>query len=161
MSQRAYDADDFLRSVRTCIVEKTRCEALLRTLWAQCEKITAAYGPLLPGGGDAHRDALLLTVAEQSDELLLRTQDYVRRITAVEDFIATMPDVRHRAVLRLRYVDCKRWDDVRESLKEYGIYYEDAQIFRLHGKALQEARRRFPGWAVKHPEILPKEDTKP
>jgi len=156
---KTYTADDFLRSVREARIETRRCEYRLEELRAQCERTTASYGGLAPGGaGDDHKDALLVAAAEQTEELHRRTLCYVRRIRAVEDFIASLPDVRQRTVLRLRYVDGLRWDAVREGMAEYGLNYEDRQVYRLHGAALAEARTRFPAWAEEHPETTPKEE---
>jgi len=148
MTDRPRTADDFLRSVREARIEKRRCEFRLEELRAQCEKVTASYGPLAPGGsGDGHKDGLLVTVAQETDELLRLTQVYIRRIHDVEQFISTLDDVKHRTVLRLRYVDGLRWDAVSAGMKEYGLYYSERGMYKLHGEALAEARVRFDTWA--------------
>ena len=141
--KKEYGAEDFLRSVKEARIEKRRCEFRLEELRSQCERMTAAYGPSTGGGGELHKDALL-----------------IRRIAVVEDFIATLPDVRQRTILRLRYIDVLGWNSVREGLQEYGLYYEDRQMFRLHGAALAEARKRFPAYAEEHPGIIPNEEAK-
>lgn len=158
--KREYGAEDFLRSVKEARIEKRRCEFRLEELRSQCERMTAAYGPSAGGGGELHKDALLIAAAEQSDVLQSKAALYVRRIAAVEDFIATLPDVRQRTILRLRYLDLLGWNSVRDGLQEYGLYYEDRQMFRLHGAALAEARKRFPAYAEKHPSIIPNEEAK-
>lgn len=157
--RKEYTADDFLRSVRVTRVEVIRCENRLKELRSQCEKVTAGYGDLAPGGGgDLHRDALLIELAEQTNEMY----DSIRRLLAwgrlVELFIGTLPDERHRTILRLRYVDSLGWRRIQVEMKGYGFYYEDRQTFNLHGAALAEARRRFPAFLEKHPEITQKED---
>lgn len=157
--KKEYTADDFLRSVRVTRIEVRRCEARLAELRSQCEKVTAGYGPMTPGGsGDLHRDSLLIELAEQTNELY----DSIRRLLEwgrmVETFIGTLPDEKQRTVLRLRYVDSLGWKRVQTEMQGYGFYYEERQVYRLHGAALAEARRRFPVFAEKHPEILPKED---
>lgn len=157
--KRDHGAEAFLRSVKEARIEKRRCEHRLEELRSQCERMTAAYGPSTGGGGEVHKDALLIAAAEQSEVLRRKAAAYVGRICAVEEFIAELPDVRQRTILRLRYVDLLGWNAVREGLQEYGLYYEDRQMFRLHGAALAEARRRFPAYAARHPEITPKEDT--
>lgn len=158
--KREYRVEDFLRSVKDARIEKRRCEFRLEELRSQCERMTAAYGPSAGGAGELHKDALLIAAAEQSDELRRKAALYVRRIAAVEEFIATLPDLKQRTILRLRYVDLLRWDGVKDGLREYGLYYEDRQMFRLHGSALTEARKRFPGYAEKHPEIIPSGEAK-
>lgn len=156
MEQMSYDAVDFLRSVREARIEKRRCEYRLFELRAQCERTTAAYGTSpAGGGGSTHKDALLIAAAEQTDALRDKAAAYLRRIDAVENFISTLPDVTHRSILRLRYADGLGWPDVNAGLHDYGLYYEERQMFRLHGAALAEARRRFPAYAREHPDILP------
>ena len=155
MEQMTYDARDFLRSVREARIEKRRCEHRLAELRAQCERTTATYSAVPGGGGDTHKDALLIAAAEQTDALREKAAAYLRRIDAVENFITTLPDVKHRSILRLRYADGLGWPDVNAGLHEYGLYYEERQMYRLHGAALAEARRRFPAYAAEHPDILP------
>lgn len=159
--KREYGAEAFLRSVKEARTEKRRCEFRLEELRSQCERMTAAYGPSAGGGagGDSHGDALLIAAAEQSEILRRKVAAYISQIWAVEEFITELPDVRQRTILRLRYVDLLGWNAVREGLQEYGLYYEDRQMFRLHGAALAEARRRFPAYAARHLEIKPKEET--
>jgi hypothetical protein len=159
MNNRPHTADEFLRSVREARIEKRRCAFRLEELRTQAEKVTAAYGALAPGGSsDDHKDALLIAAAEQGEKLLRREQEYLRRIEAVEDFISELPDVRHRTVLRLRYIDGLRWDDVLTGLREYGMQYEPRHMYRLHGSALAEARRMWDEWVAGHPEINEGED---
>ena len=158
--KREYGAEDFLRSVKEARIEKRRCEFRLEELRSQCERMTAAYGPSAGGGGELHKDALLIAAAEQTEILRGKVIAYIRRIAVVEDFIAGLPDVRQRTILRLRYVDVLGWNSVREGLQEYGLYYEDRQMFRLHGAALAEARKRFPAYAEEHPGIIPNEEAK-
>lgn len=150
-----YGAKDFLRSVRTARIEKRRCEDRLAELRAQCEKTTPTYNASPCGGGDSHKDALIIAAAEQEGKLRRKKAAYLRQIDAVEDFIAALPDAKHRSILRLRFVDGLGWPAVNEELHEYGLYYEERQMFRLYGIALSEARRRFPAYAAEHPEILP------
>lgn len=153
-------ADDFLRSVHDAKIEARRCETRLAELRAQCERLTAAYGDGTPGGGggDKHRDAVLAAAADQAGELVRAVGLYHRYVDLAEKFIMTLPDVRHRMVLRIRYIDGARWGDVQTALRVYGMSYELRQIFRLHGAALSEARRRFDAWAEKHPEIQANEE---
>jgi len=159
--KKPYTADEFLRSVREARVETRRCEFRLEELRAQCEKVTASYGPLMPGGGgDDHKDGLLAAAAEQAGELNERRVYYLRRQWLVEQFITRVPEPKHRVILRLRYVDLLRWDGVLSGMQEYGLYYSERGMFKLHGEALAEARRCFPMWVEQHPEVIPDSDTK-
>ena len=88
MEQMTYDARDFLRSVREARIEKRRCEHRLAELRAQCERTTATYSAVPGGGGDTHKDALLIAAAEQTDALREKAAAYLRQIDAVENFIS-------------------------------------------------------------------------
>ena len=157
MTEENYDVRTFLRSVREARMEQRQCERRLDELRSQCERVTAAYGPLTPGGGgDVHKDSLLIAVAEQGEELLEKTKRCVRQVAWVDEFIAGLPDARHRAILRLRYISLLRWDAVRYGMQEVGLYYAERHIYKLHGAALQEARRLWPEYLERHPEIRPR-----
>ncbi len=148
--QRPHTADEFLRSVREARVEARRCEQRLDEIRAQCERITPNYGPLLPGGGDDHHDALLIAATEQARTLYDRRQELLWQINLVEAFISELSDARLRSVLRLRYVDCMRWEDVVKGMRVYGYYYDLRHVTRLHGRALNEARKAWDGWAERN-----------
>ena len=55
----------------------------------------------------------------------------------------------HRILLRLKYVDLLTWSGVQDRMRESNIYYSERQIYRIHGEALQEARKL---WAQLHQE---------
>ena len=140
-------AEEFLRSVREAKMEQARCEARLAALSAQTQRLTASYGTVPKGGSaDRHRDDAMIAVAEQVDEVLAASAKYLQLIGQVERFVIGLPDARHRAVLRLRYVDGLKWTAVAEGLKAYGLYYDMRQVFRLHGDALASARRLYETW---------------
>jgi len=144
---------ELLRSVRGYRAERRMLERRLAFLRAEAEHITARYDGQPGGGGDPHKDALLTELADRSTALDAAMRVCWKREDAVDDFIHSLPDYRHRAVLRLRYVECLSWAKVGEGLKSVGIFYEPRQVFRLHGAALQAARNAYPSWVKKHPEI--------
>lgn len=152
------DAESFLRSVRAARMEQKRCEVRLYQLAAECTRITTAWSAAPGGGGDVHKDDLMIALSDQTEKLIQDGVRYVKQIEAVEQFIAQLPDARHRTVLRLRYVDCLRWEQVDERLKEYGLYYDERTVYRLHGAALQEARARFTAWAEEHRDLAEMEE---
>lgn len=132
----------FLASVRECRVEKRRCEWRLEQLRSQCESITAVLRDTPGGGsGDKHKDELLTALVDAGTELADRMTAYAKQIEEVEDFIDRLPSAAHRVILRLRYVDLLRWTDVLDAMHDYGLYYEDAQMYRLHRQALGEAKK--------------------
>lgn len=142
-----HTADEFLRSVGEARAEARRCESRIEALRSQCEKVTAAYGSAAGsrsgGDGSEHRDALLAELADQTREQCGRLRALLAQIRRVEAFIDALPDERHRAILRLRYVDGLVWREVTAELERCGIFYEQRQIYRLHNAALAEARKRY------------------
>lgn len=137
------DARQFLESVRTSRAAAMRCARQVHELRTQVESITAPLNssPVSNGGKDVHGDARLAALADLQDRLIAASDDWLRRVKEAEDFVDHIGNVEHRILLQLRYIDCNRWEDVRRLMERFGLYYSDRQMFRLHGNALQEARR--------------------
>ena len=147
----------FLRSVRTLRSERLYAERRIERLFAEAERITMSYKLAGGGSGDVHRDALLAELADRSVELARKVRELWRREELVEAFIEGLPDDRHRAILRLRYIGCLPWPKVRAALEALGFWYDERQVFRLHGAALQIARGMYPDWVKRHPELKEEE----
>lgn len=67
-------------------------------------------------------------VEAETDELDLMNQIYVV-LNQLED-----PD--HQRLLRLRYIECLKWEDVADQM-----HYESRNIFYIHGRALVEVEK--------------------
>lgn len=105
----------------------------------QATQITARLS-LVPGGGGGDKEKLLAALADAAEEALQKQQAALDRQQEIERFIDCIPTPVCRQILRLRYVDLCTWREVEKRLKKTGTYYEERQIFNLHGKALREAR---------------------
>ena len=140
----------FLDSVREARFNEARCRRKLQEMDAQCRSMTAQMTGM-PGGGstDPHKDGAWAALADQAALLRELYDQAVRRETDVERFISRLEKDTHRILLRLKYVDLLTWNCVQERMRENGIYYSERQIYRIHGEALQEARKL---WAQLHPE---------
>lgn len=97
----------------------------------------------MPRGGNSDRDAVLAALADA-------TADYYRRLAEAEQhelnvlqFIDAIPDQMQRIILKLRYIDRKRWPGVLSELERFGEQMDRATMFRLHGKALNAARELY------------------
>jgi hypothetical protein len=134
--------------VRDCRIEEQLCRRRISELTDACTSITAAWNAA-PGGSGAniHKDAALVSLADQQAKLIRLLLDCQKQSQAVEDFINQLENQTYRAVLHLRYVALRSWPGVEEGLQECGLYYSMRQIYRIHGSALQEARRL---WAEQH-----------
>ena len=138
----------FLESVRDARFEQRRCELRLEQIEAQCTSVTARITGAPGGGGDVHKDGPLVNLAQTRQDLMAAYDDEQRRGKEVENFIKLLPDVRHRAVLSLHYVNLLKWPRVVEEMEKCGLYYSERHIHRLHGQALQAARVL---WSELHP----------
>lgn len=97
----------------------------------------------MPRGGSSDRDAVLASLADA-------TSDYYRRLAEAEQhelevlsFIDSIPNQMQRVILKLRYIDRKRWPGVLSELERFGEQMDRATMFRLHGKALNAARELY------------------
>ena len=136
------DVKAFLRSAYEARLERVGCERLLfllRQERAALERPCSNEKVLRPD-----RDALCRMLEGQERELTEQIADCCGRMRQVMKLIDTLPDRKQRAILFLRYVEAMEWPVLRETLeKEYALWYEERQIFRLHNAALRELQRRW------------------
>lgn len=136
-----YDgATDYLHSVKSAWVNYRRAQRKAEEQREQCENVTANWNGAPGGGGDPHKDAPLVALAQASAE-----EDRLRRIwearrDEVEQFLSGIPDERYRIILWLRYADQMTWPEIAKELEEYGFYYAERHVTRLHGEALAAVR---------------------
>lgn len=137
------DARQFLESVRTSRASALRCARQVRELRTQVESITAPLNssPVSNGGKDVHGDARLAALTDLQDRLIAASDDWLHRVKEAEDFVDRVENVEYRIILQLRYIDCNDWNDVLHIMQKFSMHYCERQMFRLHGRALQAARR--------------------
>lgn len=149
-NRRGDPVREFLDSVREARFNEARCRRKLLEMDAQCRSMTAQMTGRPGGSGpDKHKDGAWAALADQAILLRELYDQAVRRETAVERFISGLEKDTHRILLRLKYVDLLTWPCVQERMRETGIDYSERQLYRIHGEALQEARKL---WAQLHPE---------
>lgn len=147
------DAVMFLRSLRDARIERKEKEMQLQRLYAEAERVTSMMSFAGGGGGDKRKDALLVEIADRSRDVEDAIAECLRREMLVEELVASITDIRLRTVLRLRYIDCIRWEKLRDKMDGMGLPYEMRSIYKLHGAALQAVREQYPDFRKKHPEI--------
>ena len=59
----------------------------------------------------------------------------------VGELLEQVPDEVQRTVLRLKYLQLLSWPEIRDKLEEQNVYYSSRQLFNIHDKALETARR--------------------
>jgi len=130
---------DFLGSVQEARFQYHRAVSREQELRERCEHMTTNWSSEPHGSGDVHRDGPLTALAQAHAELKDLYAAWEQAEEEVDCFLNRIRDIRYRAILQLRYVDLYSWPRIEEELQKGGIYYEQRQIFRLHGRALVEA----------------------
>ena len=98
-------------------------------------RVTPAYSMSAHGSTDPHsKDNIysrIVELSEQIDEAIDSSLDARAEILAE---IERVQDEKCRAVLRLRYIDGRKWDEIAETL---GYDVDGKKVYWLHGKALK------------------------
>lgn len=123
-------------------MEIKRIQRKLDLLEARVLNVTSQLTGM-PRGGSSDRDAVLASLADVTDEYYKRLAEAERHELEVLDFINTIPDTRCRIILKLRYVDCRKWNSVLAKLQLTDEQASRPTMFRLHGKALNAAREKY------------------
>ena len=130
---------EFLESAKWAHAKAVRLSRKIEQLKTQVEHVTPSYSGM-PGGGTTDPSSawvkLAMLKAEYEEELVLAEQ----REKAVLGFIESLPTPLYREVLILRYCEGLRWPAVVKALEKTGSYYSDRHVFKIHGRALNEAR---------------------
>lgn len=137
----------FLSSVAEARIEARRLGFRVRRLEARATKLTASLTGMPSGHGDS--GDLLATLADLRSTCERSRVQAELQEAAVEQFIDRLEDSTSRIILKLRYCDCLNWVDrphrrsVIGELGKAGLNYSERQVYRLHGIALNEARKLY------------------
>lgn len=142
MDTRADPVRSYLNSVLECRIEARRTRRKLDQLEARAMSITSQVTGM-PRGGNADRDALLAALADVSSDYYRRLADAERHELEVLRFIDRIPIPMHRSILRLRYVDCRKWSSVLAELQRSDVSISRRTMLSMHGKALSAARELY------------------
>ncbi len=133
---------EYLNSVLESRMEIKRIKRKLDLLEARALNVTSQLTGM-PRGGTAERDAVLASLADATDEYYKRLAKAESHELEVLNFIDSIPDARCRIILKLRYVDCRKWSSVLAQLQLSDDQASRRTMFRLHGKALNAARELY------------------
>lgn len=139
---------EFLESAKWAHARAARLSRKVAELEAQVSHITPSYTGM-PGGGGTDVTKLWIALAELRSEYMAEVVKAERMEKAVSDFIDSLPTPEYRHLLHLRYCDRLRWPEMVRAMSGDGWFYSDRHLFRIHGRALNEARRI---WRDKHEE---------
>jgi hypothetical protein len=133
---------EFLESAKWAHAKAARLLRKVKSLETQVEHITPSYSGM-PGGSGGDSSKAWVALAQLRDdygkELVLAAEQERR----VAEFVESLPTPVYREVLSLRYCEGLHWSEVIERMKEAGLFYEDRYVYRLHGRALNEAREKW------------------
>lgn len=74
---------------------------------------------------------LMIKKLELEEKLLNRHRYALFKIEQIENAISLVDDPMERTVLRLRYIQCMKWEDISQR-----IGYEISQTYQIHRNAL-------------------------
>ncbi len=125
----------YLQRYRWLKKEKDTIAAEVRELYASATRITASTDGIKVQSSGIYDRMAENTV--RAADAAARLMDAERRIDDqlrdILDLIDDLSDERYRAILLMRYIRLYSW--VKISME---MGYQEAQIYRLHGKALKE-----------------------
>ena len=133
---------DFLESAKWAHAKAARLSRKIAQLTTQVEHITPSYSGM-PSGGNGDSSAAWAALAQlrlEYQEELVKAERQEKRVA---DFVESLPTPLYRELLNLRYCEGLRWPEVVEALKVSGYYYTDRHVFKIHGRALNEAREKW------------------
>lgn len=131
---------EFLESAKWARAKAARISRKIEQLTTQVEHITPSYSGM-PGGGSTDVSAAWVTLAQLKTDYEGELAQAEMQEKAVVDFINSMPTPLYREILALRYCEGLRWPEVVQAMERTGCYYSDRHVFKLHGRALNEARQ--------------------
>jgi len=103
-------------------IERTRAERTTKAL---------SFIPKEPGYRD---DGLLARLADTGLMYKKKYNAALRLQREIEDFIEAIPDALSQQVLRMRFIDLLKWEEIADALS-----YSLRQTMRLYVKALESA----------------------
>lgn len=134
---------EFLESAKWARAKASRLARKIAQLTTQVEHITPGYSGMPSGGGSADVSAPWVALAQLREDYLNEKLKAEQREKEVSDFVDSLPTPASREILQLKYCLGLRWPEVVEQLQNTGLCYSERQVYRLHGKALNEAREKW------------------
>ena len=133
---------EYLNSVLESRMEIKRIKRKLDLLEARALNVTSQLTGM-PRGGSSDRDAVLASLADVTAEYYARLVKAEQHELEVLNFIDEIPGSDYRKVLKLRYVDRRRWPNVLRELQKSDARMSERTMFYIHGKALNAARELY------------------
>lgn len=94
---------------------------------------------VLEAGRRARMEYRLLMRMEDGEARREGIQKALAQVEAAREMVDGLEDLGERAVLRLRYLEGRRWPEVFSEMEKLGLYYCERHIYRIHARALERA----------------------
>jgi hypothetical protein len=133
---------EFLMSASRAHVEVCTLRRRIERLTSQIERITPAYS-LVPGAGGTDRDSAIVALADMRCEYEAKLIKAELTEAKVAEFVDSVPGEENREVLYLRYCEGLSWPSVLLAMQADRCCYSERQMYRIHGRALNEARIKW------------------
>ena len=133
---------EFLESAKWARVKALRLARKINQLASQVEHIVPSYSGM-PSGGSGDVTAAWTSFVQLREDYIREKARAERIEKEVSEFVESLPSPECREILQLRYCLGLKWPEVNEQLRASGLYYTERSIYRLHGKALNEAREKW------------------
>lgn len=115
------------RRINRLLDEKKRWEE-------KATAVTPAYSDMPKGGGSADKVQSAVCRIIEIEEMLNRQIDALADLREyIETALAGLPDEKLRDVMRYRYIDGMKWEEVAVAM-----HIDYRWVLRLHGRALAE-----------------------
>ena len=129
------DPKAFFRQIRTVDREIEELQEVRLGLRASLYSIGGSGAPS-GGSRDPDRFGRILSRVEGVEEkITARLERLVALKGRAVEIIEVLPDVAQRSVLRRRYLMGQEWPVIARAM-----HYDERQIYRIHGKALESVR---------------------
>lgn len=79
------------------------------------------------------KDDVYIKMIEYNDKINQKVDELIDTKKKVFDIIEQIKDHEQRLILKMRYVDCEKWEDIEEEL-----HVSKNTMHRIHRKALKE-----------------------
>lgn len=134
---------EFLNSAKKLQIRAAKTQNRISQLRDMCTHVTRATTSDHKQTNSDERtgEDLKILLADETDRLEARYIDALRQIRKVERFINKLPSHTHRSLLELRYVNGLRWPEILAFCQQHGICASERHMYRLHGGALEAARK--------------------
>ena len=82
---------------------------------------------------DGLKDDVYIKMIEYNDKINQKVDELIDTKKKVFDIIEQIKDHEQRLILKMRYVDCEKWEDIEQEL-----HVSKNTMHRIHRKALKE-----------------------